>query len=187
MKRIVIGITGASGVIYGIRLLEFIKDKLETHLIITPNAKEIITFETKYSIDSVEKLANYNYENSQLNAPISSGSYETYGMIVIPCSIKSLSAIANSYSDSLLTRAADVILKEKRKLILVVRETPLHIGHMKLMIRATELGAIILPPIPAFYHKPNTIDDLINHTIGKVFDILGIDNSLFRRWEGPLK
>jgi len=184
--RLIVGISGATGSIYGLRLLEILKEKrIETHLIITSTARKIILEETSYSIKQVENLASYVHENEDLGASISSGSFKTEGMVVIPCSIKSLSAIANSYNENLLVRAADVTLKERRPLVLVVRETPLHKGHLTLMVKAAELGATILPPVPAFYFHPKTIDDLIHHTVGKVLDIFEINHNLFARWGSP--
>jgi 4-hydroxy-3-polyprenylbenzoate decarboxylase len=181
--RLVIGISGASGSIYGIRLLEVLKEKnVETHLVISSAAKQIIPEETTYSVEQVEAMASFVHDNKNLGAPISSGSFKSDGMIVAPCSIKTLSGVANSYNDSLLTRAADVALKERRRLVLVVRETPLHQGHLELMMRAGSAGAIIFPPVPAFYCKPKSIDDLVNQTIGKVLDLYSIDGELFRRW-----
>jgi 4-hydroxy-3-polyprenylbenzoate decarboxylase len=183
--RLIVGISGASGPIYGIRLLEILREKkVETHLILTPAAKKIIPQETSYFPDRVKNLASYAYEDGDLDAPLSSGSFLTEGMVVIPCSIKTLSAIANSYDENLLIRAADVTLKERRKLVLAVRETPLHKGHINLMGKAADAGAILLPPIPAFYFHPQTIDDLINHTVGKVLDLFAITNRLFERWGG---
>jgi 4-hydroxy-3-polyprenylbenzoate decarboxylase len=183
MMRLIIGITGATGPIYGIRLLEVLKKKrIETDLIISSAAKKIIPQEAPYSIKEVESLAHQVYEDGNLSAAISSGSFKTDGMIVMPCSIKSLSSIAHSYNLNLLTRAADVTLKERRKLVLVVRETPLHQGHLELMLQVSRMGGIILPPIPAFYHHPKTIDDLINQTVGKTLDLFGIDHNLFERW-----
>lgn len=182
-KRIIIGITGASGVIYGIEILkELIKRDLETHLIISEPGKKNILLETGYSVRDVESMADQVFDNNDLGAPLASGSFLTSGMIVAPCTIKTLSGIANSYSDNLMVRAADVTLKEKRKLVLLVRETPLHKGHLKLMYMAADMGAHILPPIPSFYHRPKTIDDIIHQTIGKVFDYLGIEHGLFERW-----
>ena len=182
-KRIIIGITGASGVIYGIEILkELTKEDLETHLIITESGKKNIILETDYSVRDVESMANKVYDNDDLAAPLASGSFLTSGMIVAPCTIKTLSGIANSYSDNLLVRAADVTLKEKRKLVLLVRETPLHKGHLNLMSMAADMGAHILPPIPSFYHHPKTIEDIIHQTIGKVFDYFGIEHNLFKRW-----
>lgn len=185
MKRIIVGITGASGVIYGIRLLEVLrKFKMETHLILTEASKETILIETTFRVEDVERLAHDVHDIDDLAAPISSGSFRNDGMVVAPCSIRTLSGVAHSYNENLLIRAADVTLKEKRRLILLVRETPLHKGHLELMHKVTELGGVILPPIPAFYHSPRTIDDLIDHSIGKVLDVMGIDHSLYKRWEG---
>ncbi len=182
-KRIIIGITGASGVIYGIEILkELTKSDLETYLIISESGKKNIILETNYSIREVESMAYKVYKNDDLAAPPSSGSFLTSGMIVAPCTIKTLSGIANSYSDNLLVRAADVTLKEKRRLVLLVRETPLHKGHLNLMSMAADMGAHILPPIPSFYHHPKTIEDIIHQTIGKVFDYFGIEHTLFERW-----
>jgi len=181
--RLVVGISGATGSIYGIRLLQVLKEKkLDTHLIITPTSKRIILEETPYSVKEVEALASAVYEDDDLGAAISSGSFKTDGMIVVPCSIKTLSAIAHSYNANLLTRAADVALKERRKLVLVVRETPLHLGHVDLMVQVSRMGAILLPPMPAFYFRPKTVDDIINHTVGKVLDLFEIEHHLFQRW-----
>ncbi len=186
-KRIIIGIAGASGVIYGVRLLSLLKEKgYETHLIISDAGKRNIEIETSYGPGEVEEMADYIYDNRDVGAAMASGSFLTGGMVVAPCTIKTLSGIANSYTNNLLVRAADVTLKEKRKLVLVVRETPLHKGHLRLMTMAADMGAHILPPVPSFYHQPKTIDDIINQTIGKIFDYLGIDHSLFKRWgENP--
>jgi 4-hydroxy-3-polyprenylbenzoate decarboxylase len=184
-KQIIVGITGASGVIYGIRLLEVLKEKkIKTHLVITDTAKETISIETTYSLRDVEGLASRVHPVDDLGSAISSGSFKTDGMVIVPCSIKSLSAVANSFNENLLIRAADVTLKERRKLILVVRETPLHKGHLKLMYKIADLGGIILPPVPAFYHTPRRIEDLIDHTVGKILDLMEIDHSLYKRWEG---
>lgn len=182
-NRIIIGITGASGVIYGIELIkELAKKDLEIHLIISESGKKNITIETEYSVGDLESMADKVYDNADLSAPLASGSFFTDGMVVAPCTIKTLSGIANSYSDSLIVRAADVALKERRKLVLLVRETPLHKGHLQLMSAAADLGAHILPPIPSFYNHPETIEDIIHQTIGKVFDYLGIEHDLFKRW-----
>jgi len=182
-KRIIIGITGATGVIYGIEILkELAKKDLETHLIISESGKKNITLETDWSVRDVESIANKIYSNDDLGAPLASGSFLTSGMIVAPCTIKTLSGIANSYSDNLLVRAADVTLKEKRKVVLLVRETPLYKGHLRLMSMAADMGAHILPPMPSFYHHPKTIEDIIHQTIGKVFDYFGIEHNLFDRW-----
>jgi len=185
VKRIVVAITGASGVIYGIKMLECLKDKdLETHLILSPTGEKIIHLETQYDVEYVRSLADYSHHSDELTSPLASGSFLIDSMVIIPCTIKTLSGIVNSYNNNLIIRAADVTLKEKRKLVLVVRETPLHLGHLKLMCRAAELGAYIFPPVPAFYHKPNSIDNIVEHTVGKIFDYLGIDHDLFKRWTG---
>ncbi|MEZ4512931.1 MAG: UbiX family flavin prenyltransferase [Chloroflexota bacterium] len=188
MKRLIIGISGASGVIYGIRLLEILQGvaDVETHLVMSSAAKRTILLETDYQISQVEALADQLYSFNDIAAAISSGSFKTMGMVVIPCAIKTLSAIANSYSDNLLARAADVVLKDRRKLVLVVRETPLHLGHLRLLTTAAEIGAIIVPPVPAFYHRPATIDDIINQTVNRVLDLFEIelDEDLFTRWQG---
>ncbi len=181
--RLIVGISGATGSIYGIRLLEILRQKkIETHLVISSTSKKIILQETPYLVEDVKGLASCVYENEDLGASISSGSFLSEGMVIIPCSIKSLSGIANSFNENLLIRAADVTLKERRKLVLVVRETPFHLGHIELMLQASRMGATLLPPIPAFYLDPKTIDDLINHTVGKVLDLFGIDHHLFNRW-----
>ena len=184
--RLIVGISGATGSIYGARFLEVLREKkVETHLIITSPAKQILLQETSYSIKDIEGLASYVHDDGDLGASISSGSFKMDGMVVIPCSIKTLSGIAHSYNENLLTRAADVTLKERRKLILVVRETPFHQGHIELMLRVSRMGAILFPPMPAFYTHPKTIDDLVNHTVGKILDHLGIDHHLFVRWGSP--
>ena len=188
MKRIIIGISGASGVIYGIRLLEVLKElAMETHLVLTEEAKTNILLETSFSVEDLEGLAYKGYDINDLAAPISSGSFKTDGMVIAPCTIKTLSGVAHSYNENLLIRAADVTLKEQRRLILVVRETPLHKGHLELMKRVADLGGVILPPVPAFYHSPRRIEDLIDHTIGKILDLMEIDHSLYKRWEGVVK
>jgi 4-hydroxy-3-polyprenylbenzoate decarboxylase len=186
MKRIIVGISGASGTIYGVRLLEVLSriDDVETHLIISRGARVTMEHETSMTPDSVERLACVIHSPDNLAACVSSGSFKTDGMVVAPCSMKSLSMIAYSIDDNLLIRAADVILKERRKLILVVRETPLHLGHLRQMTTVTEMGGIILPPVPSFYHAPKTIDDIVDQTIGKTLDQLGIEHNLFQRWPG---
>jgi 4-hydroxy-3-polyprenylbenzoate decarboxylase len=182
-KRIVIGISGASGVIYGIKMLSLLQEKdFQTHLIISESGRQNIEIETSYKADDVSAMADYTYDNRDVGAALASGSYLTAGMVVVPCTIKTLSGIANSYTNNLLVRAADVTLKEKRKLVLVVRETPLHMGHLSLMMKAAKMGAHILPPVPSFYHQPKTIDDIIHQTIGKIFDYLGIEHNLYKRW-----
>jgi len=182
-NRIIVGISGASGVIYGVRLLELLKQQeIETHLIISKAGKRNIEIETDYKPSEVEAMATYVYDHKDVGASLASGSFLTQGMVVAPCTIKTLSGIANSYTENLLVRAADVTLKEKRKLALLVRETPLHKGHLRLMSMAADMGAHILPPVPSFYHQPKTIEDIIDQTIGKVFDYFGIKHSLFKRW-----
>ena len=186
-KRIIIGIAGASGVIYGVRMLEHLQNTdCETHLILSEAGKLNIEIETDYKAEDVAAMADFVHDHKNVAAGPASGSFLTAGMVVVPCTIKTLSGIANSYTENLLVRAADVTLKEKRKLVLVVRETPLHQGHLRLMTMAADMGAQILPPIPSFYHQPKTIDDIINQTIGKVFDYLSIEHELFNRWEGRL-
>lgn len=182
-KRLIVGMTGASGVIYGIELLRVLRDlDCETHLIVTAAARRNIDIETDVPLSEIERLATRVHRDDDLAAPPASGSFLTGGMVVIPCTIKSLSAIAHSYTASLLVRAADVCLKERRPLVLVVRETPLHVGHLELMTRAASLGAVILPPVPAFYHRPQTILDIVHHTVGKVLDCLHLPHNLFQRW-----
>ena len=187
-QRLIVGISGASGAIYGIRLLEILQKlpEIDTHLIISKAAKRTIVLETDYKVDQVEKLADEVLPDHDIAASVSSGSYKTSGMVVIPCSIKTLSGIANSYADNLLVRAADVVLKEQRKLVLILRETPLHLGHTQLMTRSIEIGATLLPAMPAFYHRPSTIDDLINQTVNRVLDQFDIElpDDLFERWAG---
>ena len=182
-KRIVVGISGASGVTYGVRLLSLLRDTdYESHLIISDSGRLNIKIETRHTPEEVEAMADCVYDHKDMAAALASGSFLTAGMVVVPCTIKSLSGIANSYNENLLVRAADVTLKEKRKLVLVVRETPLHKGHLRLMTIAADMGAHILPPVPSFYHMPKTIEDIIDQTIGKVFDFFGIEHDLFKRW-----
>ncbi len=187
-RRLVVGMSGASGVIYGIRLLEVLRSvpDVETHLVMTGAARQTIALETDYEVRAVEALADVFYRTNDIAAAISSGSFRTIGMVVIPCTMKSLAAIALSLSDNLLTRAADVTLKERRTLVLVPRETPLHLGHLRLMVQAAEMGAVIMPPVPAFYHHPHTLDDIINQTVNRVLDMLNIElpDDLFTRWQG---
>jgi len=184
MKRIVVGISGASGAIYGIRLMEVLKGRLETHLIISDLGRETISLETSYTVADVEGMASYVHGFHDLTAPLSSGSFRTEGMIILPCSIKTLSAVANSYSANLMARAADVTLKERRRLVLAVRETPLHTGHLRLMLQASEMGAVLFPPVPGFYHRPKTLDDIVDHSVGKILDLFDIEHDLFNRWDG---
>jgi 4-hydroxy-3-polyprenylbenzoate decarboxylase len=185
-RRIIVGISGSSGVIYGVRLLQALRalGTHEVHLIVSAAADRTLAVETRYRAEDLRTLCEVYHRNDNLAASIASGSFITEGMIVIPCSIKTLSGIANSYADTLMVRAADVVLKERRKLVLMPRETPLHLGHCRLLLQAAEMGAIIAPPIPAFYGKPKTIDDLINHSVGRVLDLFDIDCDLIRRWQG---
>ncbi len=184
--QLIVGISGATGVIYGIRLLEVLRsiDDIETHLIITSAARQTIVYETDYTVARVSALASHVYNNRDIGAAIASGSFRTAGMVIAPCSIKTLSGIANSYADNLLVRAADVVLKERRRLVLMVRETPLHLGHLRLMTAAAEYGAVLLPPLPAFYPRPETVDDIVNQTVGRILDQFDIEANLFSRWRG---
>lgn len=185
-QRLVVGISGASGVLYGIRLLETLRQDpaIETHLVLTTSARITIAQETSWSISQVEALADVVHRPENIGASIASGSFITRGMVIVPCSIKSLSAVTHSYANDLLVRAADVTLKEGRPLVLVVRETPLHLGHLRLMVQAAEQGAVILPPVPAFYSHPETLDDIVNETVGRILLRLGIDNALTFEWLG---
>ena len=185
--RLIVGMSGASGVIYGVRLLEVLKaeSNVETHLVVSDSARMNINLETDWSAKDVLALADHVYSNRDIAASIASGSFGTDGMIVAPCAIKTLSAITNSYADSLIVRAADVVLKECRRLVLVPRETPLHTGHCELLYRASQLGAIIAPPMPAHYIKPQSVDDLINHHVGRILDLFSIDCGFVKRWNGP--
>lgn len=187
MKRIVVGMSGATGAIYGIRLLQVLATHpdIETHLVMSNPAKQTIVMETDWAVDAVAALATKVYRINDIAASISSGSFRTDGMVILPCSMKTLSGIANSFNDNLLVRAADVTLKERRRLVLVARETPLHLGHLRLMTQVTEMGAVLLPPMPAYYHHPKTVDDIVNQTIGRVLDLLGVEEELFKRWTGP--
>jgi flavin prenyltransferase len=184
--RLIVGISGSTGAIYGVRLLQVLRDvpDVETHLVLSDAARLTIEYETDYAPDEVAGWADQVHGNRDIGAAISSGSFVTAGMVVAPCSIKSLASVANSMNDNLLTRAADVCLKERRKLVLVLRETPLHLLHLRLMVQVTEAGAVLLPPLPAFYHRPQTILDVVDHTVGKVLDQFGIEVDLFKRWSG---
>ena len=183
---LIIGITGASGAIYGVRLLEVLSSKkdVETHLVVSQAGEINIRNETDYKLEYIKSLASFCYDNSDITARLASGSFRRDGMIVAPCTVKTLSALSNSFTHNLLTRAGDVTLKERKKLVLLVRETPLHLGHLRNMEGLTEMGAIIMPPIPAFYHRPKTIEDIIDHTIGRILDIFDIEHNLFERWSG---
>lgn len=184
--RLIVGISGATGAIYGIRILETLSRlNVETHLIISGAGKRTIELESDYNVEAVEKMATEVHPIDDVAASISSGSFKTDGMIIAPCSIKSLSAIANCFNTNLLIRAADVILKERRKLILMVREAPLHLGHLRLMTAVAEMGGILLPPMPAYYNSPKTVDDIINQSVGKVLDQFDLEHNLFQRWQGP--
>lgn len=185
--RLVIGITGASAPIYGIRLLQVLRDlPVETHLVMSAQTGVTMAHETPdWTVAKVRELADVVHEPGNLAAAIASGSFLTHGMVVAPCSMKTLAAIAGGLADNLLTRAADVTLKERRRLVLVPRETPLHLGHLRSMAAVTEMGGVILPPMVAFYHRPQSIADIVDHTVGKVLDVLGIEHSLFRRWGSP--
>jgi 4-hydroxy-3-polyprenylbenzoate decarboxylase len=184
--RLIVGISGASGAIYGIRILEMLQacDEVETHLVLSRYGRLNIELETAYSIKQVEELADVLHSDRNQAASISSGSFGVDGMIVAPCSMKSLSAIVHSYADSLLVRAADVCLKERKPLVLMPRETPLHTGHCKLLYEASQLGAIIAPPLPAFYTQPQSLDDIVNHSVGRVLDLFGLDTGTLKRWQG---
>lgn len=186
MRRIVIGVSGASGSVYAYRALEVLRQAgVETHLVLSEQARRTIELETEKSVRDFEALAGAVHRDDDLAAAISSGSFLTDGMLVIPCSIKSASAIAYSMNSNLLVRAADVCLKERRKLVLVVRETPLHAGHLRTLTQLAEIGAVILPPMPAMYAKPQSVDDIVNHTVGKALDQFGIEHALFARWKSP--
>jgi flavin prenyltransferase len=183
---LIIGIPGASGAVYGIRLLQVLSEmkNVETHLVISEAAETTLKHETDLTPGNIRRLADYYYDSRDVSASISSGSFKTDGMIIAPCSIKTMSAIAGSYNENLMIRAADVTLKERRKLVLVVRESPLHLGHLRSMEQLTETGAIILPPVPAFYTRPQSIDDIIDYTVGKMLDIFDIEHNLYQRWTG---
>jgi 4-hydroxy-3-polyprenylbenzoate decarboxylase len=188
VKRLIIGISGASGAIYGVRLLQVLRTlpDVETHLVMSQAARQTLALETDLSLRDVQALADVVHDARDIAANISSGSFKTAGMVILPCSMKTLSGIVNSYTDGLLTRAADVVLKERRTLVLCVRETPLHLGHLRLMTQAAEIGAVIMPPVPAFYHRPQTLDDVINQTVNRVLDLFDIElpEDLFARWNG---
>ena len=181
--RLIIGITGASGTIYAIRALEMLKKlRVETHLVMSRSAQVTLAYETEFKVREIEALASVVYRNEDIGAAISSGSFKTLGMLVAPCSIRSLSEIASGVTGSLLSRAADVVLKERRRLVLMVRETPNHLGHLRSMTVVTEMGAIVMPPVPAFYTRPKTIDDIVNHSVGRALDLFGIDSGTVKRW-----
>ncbi|MCD1124505.1 UbiX family flavin prenyltransferase [Jinshanibacter sp. LJY008] len=188
MKRLIVGISGASGAIYGVRLLQVLQGcaEVETHLIVSNAARQTLAMETDYSLRDVTSLASVVHDVRDIAASVSSGSFRCHGMVILPCSMKTLSAIVNSYTDDLLSRAADVTLKERKPLVLCVRETPLHLGHLRLMTQAAELGAVIMPPAPAFYHRPQSVQDIVDQTVNRVLDQLDIqlEQDLFERWQG---
>ncbi|MEA1065567.1 UbiX family flavin prenyltransferase [Apirhabdus apintestini] len=188
MKRLIIGISGASGAVYGVRLLEVLKpiSDVETHLIMSQAARQTLALETDYALRDVQALADVVHDARDIAASVSSGSFQTHGMVIAPCSIKTLSGIVHSYTDGLLTRAADVALKERRPLVLCVRETPLHLGHLRLMTQAAEMGAVIMPPLPAFYHRPDGLQAVIDQTVNRILDqfSIALPEDLFTRWPG---
>jgi len=184
-RRLVVGISGASGTIYGIRILELLKKMdIETHLVMSKSAEMTLVYETDYKPKDVRALAAVNHPAADIGASISSGSFPTMGMIVAPCSVRTMSEIATGVTSSLMSRAADVVLKEKRRLVLAVRETPLHGGHLRTMTTLADIGAVLAPIVPAFYNKPKTVDDIINHTVGRLLDLFGIETKTVKRWEG---
>jgi flavin prenyltransferase len=186
VKRIVVGLSGASGAIYGIRFLELLRalPDVETHMVVSDAAKRTIVEETDWAVKDVLALAGHRYDNKDIGATIASGSFKTDGMVIVPCSVKTAASVAHCLADNLMTRAADVTLKEGRPLILVVRETPLHLGHLRVLTALAEMGAIILPPMPAFYHRPKQIEDLVDHTLARVLDRLGLPQRLVTEWQG---
>jgi 4-hydroxy-3-polyprenylbenzoate decarboxylase len=186
VKRIVVGLSGASGAIYGIRFLELLRalPDVETHLVVSEAAKRTIVEETDWAVKDVLALATHGYDNKDIGAAIASGSFKTDGMVIVPCSVKAAASVAHCVADNLLTRAADVTLKEGRPLILVVRETPLHLGHLRVLTALAEMGAVILPPMPAFYNRPKQIEDLVDHTLARVLDRLGLPQQLVTEWQG---
>ena len=186
MTRLAVGITGASGSIYGIRLLEILRTTtdIELHVVISAAGKRTLVEETDYSVADVEALAHHRYDVKDIGATLASGSFRTLGMVIAPCSIKTAGAIAACYSDGLIARAADVTLKEGRPLLLLVRETPLHLGHLRVLTSLAEMGAVILPPMPAFYNRPKELDDIVNHTVARVLDRLQLPQTLVGEWQG---
>ena len=185
MDRLIVAITGASGAIYGIRALQALREAggVETHLIVSAAANQTIVAETDYSASDVKDLADVVHNEKDIGASLSSGPFRTLGMLVAPCSVKTMGGLANSYDDNLVVRAADVCLKERRCVVLMLRETPLHMGHIELMQRVTRAGAIIMPPVPAFYHRPESIDDIVNQTVGRALDLFDIDPGIVKRWK----
>lgn len=186
MTRLVVGVTGATGAIYGIRLLQVLAQspQVETHVVVSAAARRTIAEETDFTVAEVEGLATHRHDNRDIGASIASGSFRTAGMVIAPCSVKTAGAIACCHSDTLIARAADVTLKEGRPLIMLVRETPLHVGHLKVLLALAEMGAIVFPPMPAFYNRPAEIDDIVTHTVGRVLDRLGLQQDLVTEWQG---
>jgi 4-hydroxy-3-polyprenylbenzoate decarboxylase len=188
VQRLIVGITGASGAIYGLKVLNALREiEVETHLVISRSGRITAAHELEMSVSELVKLADVVYRIDDIGAAISSGSFRTMGMIIAPCSVRTLGEIASGVTSSLLTRAADVVLKERRKLVLLVRETPFHLGHLRAMTQVTEMGAIVMPPLPAFYAKPKTLEDIVDHSVGRALDLLGIENHLVRRWGEEIK
>jgi len=184
-RRLVVGISGASGTVYGIRLLETLKKTdIETHLVMSKSAEMTLVYETDYKPKDIKALASVVHPAADIGASISSGSFPTMGMVIVPCSIRTMSEIATGVTSSLVSRAADVVLKEKRRLVLAVRETPLHGGHLRTLVTLSDMGAVIAPVVPAFYNKPKTLDDIINHTVGRLLDLFGVETKTVKRWEG---
>jgi len=186
VRKLIVGVSGSSGAIYGVRLVEVLSSvpDVETHVVVSSGAEATISYETGGDPARVRALADYVYRNSEVGAALASGTFVTDGMIVAPCSMKTLSSIANSYGSTLIARAADVCLKERRKLVLVTRETPLHLGHLRLMSSVTEAGAVVLPPVPGFYTRPESVEDIVDHTVTKILDQFGIEADLIERWAG---
>jgi 4-hydroxy-3-polyprenylbenzoate decarboxylase len=183
-RRLIVGISGASGVIYGVRMLEMLrKENIETHLVMSKSAEMTLAYETDFKPKDVKALASVTHPAGDIGASISSGSFRTMGMVIVPCSIRTMSEIATGVTSSLVSRAADVVLKEKRRLVLAVRETPLHGGHLRTMVTLSDIGAVLAPIVPAFYSKPKTVDDIVNHTVGRLLDFFGIETGV-RRWHG---
>ncbi len=184
-RRLIVGISGASGPIYGIRLLELLRDVgVETHLVMTKSAEMTLAYETDWKAKDVRALATVNHPVGDIGASISSGSFPTLGMMILPCSVRTMSEIATGVTSSLMSRAADVVLKERRRLVLGLRETPLHVGHLRTMTQLAEMGAVVAPIVPAFYGRPKTIDDIVNHTVGRLLDLFGIETDVVKRWKG---
>ena len=185
-QRLIVGITGASGIIYGVRFLEVLKDTpIETHLVMSQSAEVTLAYESNLKVAQIKDLADVVYSNGDIGAAISSGSFHTMGMVIAPCSIRSASEIATGVTSTLLTRAADVVLKERRRLVLLLRESPLHTGHLRTLTHLSEIGAVISPPVPAFYANPESINDIVNHTIGRALDMFSVNSGLVRRWGEP--